>query len=196
MKNTWYLLPAFMIFLCGLPAKGQSTVPDATPRSSFFIKAGGGFDIFRITFKNYYDRPVVGNFDQEEDRDWIGVSDFTGSVAGGVEFPDSFSLFVSSEWFQNDGSALVNAQLAFWGTNFMKAYFFGGLGMDFNSGALGPALQIGLGSEFPLEKNLGIYVEGKGFFVHLEYRNNSNAQQNFESFEIFTPLLAGLKYKL
>lgn len=175
--------------------------PDSSSRR-FFAKAAGGFNFTRSTFTHYPDRPVLNGLAQEVDDSQVGVLDFTGSVAMGFDFPDSFSFYLSGEgftgtyWTLGDWALMANAQYSFETGSFFKPYLFGGLGMDFPSGEWGPAFQWGAGLSFPLEKDFGVYVEAKMFMAYVFYNYPLNPWLDFDSFALYTPVLAGVKYAL
>ena len=168
----------------------------------YFLKDGGGFSFAQVSFTDYYNRPFFNGFSPEEDTSLVGIEGFTGSLAGGIDFPDSFSLFASSEWFvnsywfQEDWALMANAQFAFGDLDFLKPYAYMGLGMDFEGRALGPAAQLAVGNNIPLGDHLGLFVEAKIFTAYLFYSYPQNEQLDFHRSQWYIPVLAGVKYNL
>ncbi len=75
-------------------------------------------------------------------------------------------------------------------------FLFGGVGMDFPAQEWGPAFRAGAGGYFSLEKNFGVYVEGKIIMAYVFFNNPINPWLDFNSFKVYTPVLAGVKYGL
>jgi len=91
---------------------------------------------------------------------------------------------------------MINGQYTYRELGQVQPYFYLGLGMDINGQALGPALQMGLGANVPLDKNISAFLEGKSFFTNVFYNNINQPSLNFYQWEIYLPLMTGLKVNL
>lgn len=111
---------------------------------SFFIKPGAGFTLGS--------NPVQ----------------YTTSVGGGVEYSDGFSFFPSIEVNLLDGSTTLqvitlNAEYKVLKFNFLKPYFFAGIGFDYFKNTIGHGFQVGLGLEFEINRRFDLFFETKYF---------------------------------
>ncbi len=190
----------YAILLTGLPLLGRTEMPnpqiaDSQTHNSFFVKASGGFDYSETTLLRY-NQTQMAPYASEIDININGFNHFTGSIAAGIDFPGWLSLFASSEWYLKDWAMMVNGQYTYRKLGLVQPYFYLGLGMDVNGQDLGPALQLGLGANVPLDKNFSVYLEGKSFFTVIFNNNNDQPSLNFYQWEIYLPLMAGLKVNL
>ncbi len=176
---------------------------------SFFVKAGGGFVYPELTFTNY-SHPIGNGLSDEIDTSELQIKDLTGSFSAGYDFPGSFSLFGSSEWYPHDWAVLANAQYTFPAVGLVDPYFFVGIGMDFNDmnsftesnqgvpipftvQTIGPAFQLALGADTQLVPHLVAFLEARVFTALTLNSNNDISTEDYYRIDLYIPLLAGLK---
>ena len=203
MKNLYRVFFILAVCSCGAPVLGQSAVSDnklsvsPPPKSSFFIKTSAGSFIYQIIFTAYYNRSSGLNGLSDASNEYVaGITGFAASVAGGIDFPDHFSLFLSSEWLGKNWPILANAQWALFRSNLLKPYIFSGLGVDFNGAALGPAGQLGFGTDVVMTKDFDLFAETKFFIPFIFYRDDLDELQSFYRSELLIPIEFGVKLNL
>lgn len=171
------------------------TSPKPASGESCFLKVGVGSFLDQLSFTNYYLRPVIGNVGEEQDVSFTAVNGLDLSVAGGIDFPDHFSLFLSGERMTWDWSLMANVQwtLAEWG--WIEPYFYAGLGADyFQKTSSGLGAQLGIGLNFPLDPNASVFIEAKaegGFGWWMDDLVNS---LDYRWADYYFPVITGLKY--
>ncbi|HJT24168.1 MAG TPA: hypothetical protein VJ873_06300 [bacterium] len=160
------------------------------------MKTGAGLFLTQFHYTNYEDRPVINGV-ATEIMTWTGVSGFTGSLAGGIDFPDHFSIFLSGDWMAEDFSLMANAQYAFSNWGWAEPYVYFGLGMDYvKQATFGPAGQVGIGMDFPMTRDFTVYAETKAYIALGEWTDYLNEQLTYSWANFYVPVLIGTKLKL
>jgi hypothetical protein len=174
---------------------GPAANPGAT--DTLFLKAGAGSYGGRWYFIDYYNRQngangILSLVDLAyEPGGWMG------SWAVGLDCPDRFSYFISGEWLANDEGYLLNAEYHLANSNPVDPYAYFGLGFDVSTnGAIGGCGQFGLGADFPLTKNFGLFAETKVYAGFGVWTTPSVPAKDLDQWDLYWPVLAGVKLKL
>jgi len=176
-----------------------SAIPITPAPSTFFLKAGMGDLFYQGFIKDENNGGLNGM--RPYSIETIGAfNGLTGSLAGGIDCPDHFSYFVSGEGLPNDEAIMLNAQYTLFHFDFIRPYTYFGLGLDFsnfkNNDCLGLGAQLGIGANFPLTPNLGVFVETKFYGAVSDSINQTQSYDSFWWWDLYAPVLAGIKYTL
>lgn len=163
-----------------------------------FIQAQGGVLYLLDSFQSF-NRPTINGIPANVSTTNSGLGDLSGSFAAGLEYPDHFRLYLSSDWVGKVWMPLANAQWELFQVGTLGPYVHFGLGVDFEGDSWGPAAQLGLGADLEMTADLDFFLATDFYVVnnyHASPRSAMDHTQDFVRWELVAPVEAGLKLRL